>query len=167
MQNLEPSELEILNDFQSRLLQSKKTKELLLLSPKAYIDKRIVEIISLQTNKTDNYKLFDSISNNDENDENSYDFSKKTMKNRLIVPSIKTFESNRKLRLDEANKENKLLNNPTNYHDKPQKKPSNPKEKKKEISLETRKTKEIKGNSTKKVEIKKNCDKKYDNFFHY
>lgn len=127
MENLKPQEIEILNEFQSRLIQSKKTKELLQLSPTAYIDKRIGEIIASQTNQSGQLQISDDLNNktksfevqNNFDDKNKinevknqdsfYDgpIFKSTQKNRLIVPSIKSFETNKNLKFDECNKENK------------------------------------------------------------
>ena len=158
MQNLQPAEREILSDFQSRLLQSKKTKELLLLSPKAYIDKRIVEIISSQTNKAEDFKISDYTSNNDEKDAsfNDFAFLKKTAKNRLIVPSIRAYESNRKsgLGLEETNKENKLLN--LNSASLLPEKPLAKERTRKELSSDGRRTKDSRTKDSKE----KLCNKK-------
>ena len=126
MNNLQPQEVEILNEFQTRLLQCKKTKELLVLSPRAYIDKRIDEIIASKHVKTEDFQYTQDPNESRDKDNsmqvgssfhNTEPLYTKPNKSRLVVTSIKTFESNRKLFSEEQNKENKIENKVDNSRD--------------------------------------------------
>ena len=179
--NLQPQEVEILNEFQTRLQQCKKTKELLVLSPRAYIDKRIDEIIASKNVKTEEFQYFQDSNESKEKDNSMQHGSSfhhneplytKPNKSRLVVTSIKTFESNRKLLSEEQNKENKVDNsreyrgnyNPT--QEKNVKTASLKKKKEKETSCENKKPQmtnekqQLPLNLGKKGEVKKICNKK-------
>ena len=170
MQTLQPEEVEILTDFRSRLEQSKKTKEFMILSPKAYIEKRITEIISdkipLQNSSFIDKKQ--EISQEDrEKSEKSVEISK-TKRNRLIVPSIKAFENNRNLRIESIETDyNENIFHTQNHKDPiinkenqaVSKKNDVSKEKKKrELSVEAKNAK--KNLINKREEVKKVCNKK-------
>lgn len=186
MNNLQPQEVEILNEFQTRLLQCKKTKELLVLSPRAYIDKRIDEIIASKNVKTEDFQYTQDPANESREKDNSMQNGSffhnteplytKPNKSRLVVTSIKTFESNRKLLSEEHNKENKrenkidnfqeLRNNFSSTKEKSNAKAESLKKKKeKEASCENKKIcinneKQQPLNLGKKGEVKKICNKK-------
>jgi len=178
MQNLQPQEVEILNEFQSRLLQCKKTKELLVLSPRAYIDKRIGEILASQPMETEDFQFSQNFNESKERDNSiriqgslhiDEPLYTKPNKNRLVVTSIKAFESNRKMLMEEQNKENKDNNKAPNNSIPKEKSNSSKAEsfkKKKESSCENNKKTNINNmekqpvNLGKKGEVKKICNKK-------
>ena len=187
MNNLQPQEVEILNEFQTRLLQCKKTKELLVLSPRAYIDKRIDEIIASKHLKTEDLQYTQDPNESREKDNsmqigssfhNTEPLYTKPNKSRLVVTSIKTFESNRKLLSEEQNKENKIENKDDNFRDlrdnfsstkeKPNVKVESLKKKKeketscenKKICINNEKQQQQPLNLGKKGEVKKICNKK-------
>lgn len=104
MQNLNPQEINILQDFYSRLNQCKENQELMSLSPKTFIDKKISERI---TNKIDDKEpqKFNEIT---ETGEDSFHFKEpqKANKNRLIVPKLKVLEETFKSEKENFSNEN-------------------------------------------------------------
>lgn len=104
MQNLNPQEINILQDFYSRLNQCKDNQELMSLSPKAFIDKKISERIIKKIDEKEPQRSNETI----ETGEDSFHFKEpqKNNKNRLIVPKLKVLEETLKSEKENFSKEN-------------------------------------------------------------